>query len=296
MVSNMKETVGSPRMTRISANGADLNVAIAGDGPTLVLLHGWPHTWQVWSAVIPQLAASHTVIAPDLRGLGASSAPDDRYDAAAIAADVTGLLDALDVPAAALMALDASVPAAFLTAMQHPGRVTRLVVMESLLPPLPGAEDFLAAGPPWWFGFHSVPGLAETVLAGHESEYIDWFLTTGTFTSDGIDLAVRRAFIDAYTGHDALRRGFGYYRAAATNTGLVADAAAGSRLTCPAMALGGSSVGDALHQQLRGVADHLTGHVIPHCGHIIPLDQPQAMLDLVTPFLASEAADQAVSA
>ncbi|WP_280422302.1 alpha/beta fold hydrolase [Nocardia carnea] len=270
---------------RITANSVELAVTLTGSGPALVLLHGWPHTRRVWDKVIAALSRDHRVIAPDLRGTGDSARPPAGYDAATIAADITGLLDALDIPAASIAALDASVPAAFLLAMRHPDRVHRLVLMESLLTPLAGAEEFLTAGPPWWFGFHSVPGLAETVLRGHESEYINWFLTAGTSRPDRVPAELREVFVRAYTGTDALRSGFAYYRAMPENARRIAAAAATGRLRVPTLALGAGSVGPALHRQLSTVADDLTGHVIPDCGHIIPLDRPEALLAQMIPFL-----------
>jgi len=164
----------------IATNSTQLHVAMTGEGPPVVLLHGWPHTWQVWSEVIPELAESHRVIAPDLRGLGDSTRAATGYDVSTLAADVLGLLDALDTSPAAVVGIDAGSPVAFMMAMRSPRRVARLVMMESLLGSLPGAEEFLTGGPPWWFGFHSVPGLAETVLVGHEADYVNWFLEQGT--------------------------------------------------------------------------------------------------------------------
>jgi pimeloyl-ACP methyl ester carboxylesterase len=274
-------------LRRVALPGVELAVAVAGQGPPLVLLHGWPHTWRVWSAVLPRLAEQHTVIAPDLRGLGASSRPDGGYDPATVAEDVRALLDALDVDRAAVGAIDLGVAPAFLLALQHPDRVDRLVLVEAVLPGLPGAEAFLAAGPPWWFGFHAVPGLAEAVVAGSEADYLDFFLTTGTADGRGVAPAVRDAFVAAYTGRDALRGGFEHYRAmpagAATTRRLVQD---GVRLTVPTLAVGARPVGDALHRQLQGVADDLRGAVVPDCGHLVPLDRPDALLALVLPFLA----------
>ncbi|GGL31500.1 alpha/beta fold hydrolase [Nocardia jinanensis] len=266
-------------------NSVELAVTVAGSGPGLVLLHGWPHTRRVWERVIAALARDHRVIAPDLRGLGDSARPATGYDAATLAGDIAGLLDGFDLPDASVMALDASVPAAFLFAMRHPERVRRLVLMESLLTPLPGAEEFLAAGPPWWFGFHAVPGLAEKVLVGHEAAYIGWFLEAGTTGPDRIPADLRAAFVRAYTGAAALRGGFSYYRAMPENARLIAAATAASRLRVPTLALGAGSVGSALHRQLSTVADDLIGRVIPDCGHIIPLDRPEALLAEVVPFL-----------
>lgn len=271
-------------LRRITTNGIQVNVAVVGSGPAVLLLHGFPHTWRLWTEIIGPLAEHHRVIAPDLRGLGASTRAAEGYDAGTLAADAEGILDALGEPTAAVVAIDAGTPVAFLLAMRRPDRVRRLVVMESLLGSLPGAEDFLADGPPWWFGFHSVPGLGETVLIGHEAEYLDWFLTAGTH-GRGVPPEIRNAFVSAYTGHDALRCALSYYRAQPTSARQISEAVAGGRLTMPTMAIGAHPVGRALEQQLRPVSDDLTGHLVQDCGHIIPLDRPAELLRLLTPFL-----------
>jgi len=267
------------REHRITANGIDITVAVGGRGPALLLLHGFPHTWRVWSAVIPHLTPHHRVIAPDLRGLGATTRADGGYDAGTLAADAEALLDALGEPAATVAGIDAGAPPAFLLALRRPERVRRLVLMESLLGRLPGAEDFLAAGPPWWFGFHAVPGLAETVLTGHEAEYIGWFLDAGS--RRGVPPELRDRFIAAYTGRDALRCAFAHYRAMPESAAQIAEAVAASRLTVPTTAIGAHPVGDTLARQLRPVADVLESHVIEDCGHIIPLDRPDALVPLL---------------
>ncbi|HVV14496.1 alpha/beta hydrolase [Amycolatopsis sp.] len=270
-------------MRRIETNGIHTYVAIAGSGPAVLLLHGFPHTWRLWSEIIGPLAADHRVIAPDLRGLGAATRAEAGYDAATLAADAEGILDALGEPDAAVVAIDAGVPPAFLLALGRPERVRKLVLMESLLGRLPGAEDFLAGGPPWWFGFHAVPGLAETVLTGHEAEYLDWFLAAGTLGA-GVPPEIRDAFVAAYTGRESLRAAFSHYRAMPVSASQIADAATG--LTVPAMTIGAHPVGDALARQLRPFAPELTSAVIPDCGHVIPLHRPRELLRLLRPFLA----------
>lgn len=322
---------------RVTTNGIETNVAITGTGPAVLLLHGFPHTWRLWSEIIPGLAEHHRVITPDLRGLGASGGPRtlgfsrgprelgasgelanpqglgigeaanlqgpgsggldsedglvnppeldaeggtvDGYDAGTLAADAEALLDALGEPSATVVGIDLGAPVAFLLAMRRPGRVRRLVLMEALLGRLPGAGDFQ----PWWFGFHSVPGLAETVLTGHEAEYIDWFLTVGT-QGRGVPRPVRDALVSAYTGSDALRRAFSHYRAAPVSARQIHEAADTHRLTMPTMAIGAYPVGDRLERQLRPITDDLTSHTIDDCGHIIPLDRPDALLPLLLSF------------
>ncbi|WP_327657772.1 alpha/beta fold hydrolase [Streptomyces sp. NBC_00483] len=277
-----------PELRRISVNGVELNVALAGSGPAVLLLHGFPHTWELWTDAMADLSDRYRVIAPDLRGFGASSRAESGYDAGTLAEDAAALLGALGVSSAAVVGIDAGAPPAFLLAMRRPGLVRRLVVMESLLGRLPGAEEFLAGGPPWWFGFHSAaPGLAETVLEGHEAEYVDWFLHAGT-GGDGVRPAVRDAFVRAYTGRQALTCAFSYYRAMPESAAQIEDAVAAARLTVPTMALGAQPVGSALEHQLRPVTDDLTGHLIEDCGHIIPLHRPDALLALLRPFLAGE--------
>lgn len=269
------------REHRISANGIEMNVAIGGDGPAILLLHGFPHTWRLWSALVPHLTPHHRVIAPDLRGLGATTRAADGYDAGTLAADAEALLDALDEPRATVVGIDAGTPPAFLLALRHPERVERLVLMESLLGRLPGAEDFLAGGPPWWFGFHAVPGLAETVLEGHEAEYIGWFLDAGTL-GRGVPPEHRDHFVTAYTGREALRCAFAHYRAMPESARQIEEAVATTRLKVPTTAIGAHPVGDTLARQLRPVTDDLSAHVIEDCGHIIPLDRPGALVPLLT--------------
>jgi pimeloyl-ACP methyl ester carboxylesterase len=269
---------------RHPVNGIELNVAVAGQGDPVVLLHGWPNTWQVWSQVIPELAQSHLVIAPDLRGLGDSDRPTSGYDLNSLVDDVLGILDALELPTAKIVGTDLGAPIAVASALREPERFTRLVAMEALIGLLPGAEAFLAAGPPWWFGFHAVPGLAETVLAGHEAEYLDWFFRSGPH--GGIPAELRDAFVRAYTGTDRLRGGFEHYRAMPGNAVLIAELTR-RRLRVPTAVIGGGVVGAATHRQLAPITDDLQSHLIPDSGHIIPLDRPRDLLEILVPFLAA---------
>lgn len=267
---------------QIEASGLLINVAIMGEGSAVLLLHGFPHTWELWAKIIPELAKSHTVIAPDLRGLGGTTRTAAGYDAQSIGDDAVALLDALSIARADVVAIDLGVPPAFLLAMNHPDRVERLVLMESLVGPLPGAEGF---GAPWWFGFHAVQGLPEHVLKGHEAEYLDFFLNSGTM-GRGVDPEFRETVIRSYSGMESLRAAFEHYRAFPVNGKQILAATQTGRLTMPTMTIGAFPVGDATYNQLTPFTDDLVGHVIDGSGHIIPQDQPEALLALLTPFLA----------
>lgn len=273
------------RLERVSTRDVELQVAVAGEGPTIVLLHGWPHTWHVWHRLIPTLARDHRVLAPDLRGTGGSTRAASGYDLHTLADDVADVTAALGDGPASVVGIDAGAPVAWMTAARGRVGVRRLVVIESLLGRLPGAEDFLDGGPPWWFGFHAVPGLAEGLLEGREDDYLDWFLRAGTAGGRGVAPASRRAFVDAYRGRESLRGGFEHYRAMAGGAELIDEAVADPhRARTPTLAIGAGAVGDALHRQLLPITDDLEGHLIEDCGHIVPEDRPDELLRLLADF------------
>lgn len=269
---------------RIPVGQIHLNSMITGEGSPVVLLHGFPHTWRVWTSIIPELATEHRVIAPDLRGFGASTVTADGYDAATLATDLEHLLDALEVDSASVAAIDAAVAPAFLFALRHPGRVKSLALMEGTLGRLPGAEQFFSGGPPWWFGFHAVPGLAEGVLTGNESAYVDWFLEAGT-GGRGVPDEVRDPILAAFGQPDGLRGPLAYYRSLPQSARQLSEAVASRRLRVPTLAIGAEPVGAALAGQLRPVADDLVETIIDESGHIIPIDRPDRLLDVLRPFL-----------
>jgi pimeloyl-ACP methyl ester carboxylesterase len=267
-------------VARVRANGIELEVDSAGRGPAVVLLHGFPHTRRVWDEVVVDLAADHRAIAPDLRGFGRSTRTAEGLDAGTLSADIAGLLEELDAAPATVVAIDAGVPAAFLLGLRRPDLLHRLVLIESTLGTLPGAEGFLAGGPPWWFGFHAVAGLAESVLAGHEAEYVGWFYDQGT-RCRGVRPDLRAAFGTAYAEPDALRCALAYYRALPESNRQLAEAVRDARLTVPTTAIGAAPVGRTLEAQLRPVTDRLTGHLLEDCGHIVPLDRPRELLAIL---------------
>lgn len=239
--------------------------------------------------MIPALAQTRRVIAADLRGLGGSTRAAGGYDVMTLSSDAESLLDALGAATADVAGIDAGAPPAFALAMRRPDRVRKLILMESTLGRLLGAEDFFAAGQPWWFGFHAVPGLAETVLSGHEGAYLDFFYRAGTHAGRGIDPAVRDAFVAAYRGRESLRCGFGHYRALPESGRQLSELAARSRLQVPTLAIGAHPVGDTLRRQLAPITDDLHSELVPDCGHIIPLDRPDAAIALFSSFLNSPA-------
>lgn len=120
----------------VEVNGVRMHVAEAGDGPPLLLLHGWPQHWWCWRLVIPRLAHRHRLIVPDLRGFGWSDAPPGDYAKSTFVADVVALLDAEGLDRPSVIGHDWGGYSAFMLALEHPERVQRLVALD--------------IGPPWF--------------------------------------------------------------------------------------------------------------------------------------------------
>ena len=118
----------------VELDGLQLHVAEAGEGPPLVLLHGWPQHWWCWRHLIPQLARQYRVLAPDLRGFGWSGAPPGSYAKRTFAADVLALLDLEGLDRVKLVGHDWGGYTAFLLALAHPERVERLLALD-ITPP-----------------------------------------------------------------------------------------------------------------------------------------------------------------
>src|SRR3954454_19753989 len=115
----------------IDAGGIRLHVAEAGDGPPLLLLHGWPQHWWSWRHLIPALAERHRVLVPDLRGWGWSDAPPGDYAKTTFAADMIALLDAEGIDRVSVVGHDWGGLTAFLLALEHAKRVERLVALDT---------------------------------------------------------------------------------------------------------------------------------------------------------------------
>jgi pimeloyl-ACP methyl ester carboxylesterase len=135
-----------------------LHAVTGGDGPPLLLVHGWPQTWYQFRLIMPGLARDFSVVAVDQRGIGLSGKPPGGYDTATLASDLVKLMDALGHPRFALYGTDVGMPIAYALAADHRDRVDRLVVSEAPLPGIsPSPPLFLP--PPTWptFGGASRP-------------------------------------------------------------------------------------------------------------------------------------------
>ena len=148
-------------------------ISIAGKGDPVVLLHGFAETSHMWLPLIAKLADKHTVIAPDLRGFGQSSAPPDGYTKAAMAQDIHALVKSLNYDRIRLVGHDIGLMVAYAYAAQYPGEVDRLVLMEAFLPGVGDWNSVFLLRDLWHFHFYGKTPLA--LVTGRERIYLDHF-------------------------------------------------------------------------------------------------------------------------
>jgi len=267
-------------MDRISHHRADLgevtlHYVTAGTGDPLVLLHGWPQTWFMWRDVIPALAKRHTVIAPDLRGLGDSSRPDSGYDKKTVALDIARLMTTLGHEHFGVVAHDWGGPVAYALAAQSPDRVRAMAIFDA---PVLGDGGPIAHHSRWHFGFHGLPDLPEALTEGREDLYLRYFYRFGGARPDAISEEAQVEYVRAYSQPGAMTAGFNYYRAVpqdiADNTAFCGAA----KLKMPILVYGGDPAtrgrGLSALESWQRVACDVSGGVAENCGHWIPEERP----------------------
>ena len=154
------------RARQIATNGSKLYVRVGGSGPAVVLLHGYGETGDMWVPLAKDLAPDHTVVVPDLRGMGLSAKPAGGYDKKTQGGDIAGILDSLKIARAALVTHDIGNMVGYAFAAQYRNRVTRFVVIDAPLPGVGPWEEILKNPLLWHFRFGG-PDM-ERLVAGRE--------------------------------------------------------------------------------------------------------------------------------
>jgi pimeloyl-ACP methyl ester carboxylesterase len=267
-----------------------LHAVIGGEGPPLLLVHGWPQTWYQWRLVMPVLARDFRVIAVDQRGIGLSDIPVSGYDSATAANDMVALMEALGHERFAMVGFDTGMPIGYALAADHPERLDRLVVGEGLIagvsPPIP----LIVPGPVnerlWHIAFNRLgPEVNEALVKGREAVFFgaEYAVAAGKPLPDEIvDYYVDRLA----TTPDALRGSFGFYRAIDAS-GEQNQRRKAKRLSLPVLVIGGASgVGDGAANTMKLVADDVQSVIIPGSGHWIAEEAPTEVVAALRQFLA----------
>ena len=202
----------SPFKTQeIATNGATIHVRVGGQGPAVVLLHGYGETGDMWAPMAADLVRDHTVVVPDLRGLGLSSKPASGFDKKTQAGDVAGVLDALKVERADLVTHDIGNMVGFAFAAQHPQRVGRFVLIDAPVPGIGPWEEILKSPLLWHFRFGG-PDM-ERLVAGRERIYLDRFWNEFSATPARFSEASREHYAKLYALPGAMHSGFAQFAA-----------------------------------------------------------------------------------
>lgn len=273
------------RTQEIATNGARIHVRVAGNGPAVLLLHGYGETGDMWSPLAAELVRDHKVIVPDLRGLGLSSKPAGGYDKKTQGEDVAGILDALKVSQADIVTHDIGNMVGFAFAMEHPDRVRRFVLIDAPVPGVGPWEEILKNPLLWHFRFGG-PDM-ERLVAGRERIYLDRFWNEFSADPKRFDEASRAHYARLYAMPGAMHSGFEQFHAfdqdAIDNRAWLA---AKGKLKMPVLALGGEkSFGTQMADVMRAGADNVTGGIVPASGHWIMEENPDATVKLVREFL-----------
>jgi pimeloyl-ACP methyl ester carboxylesterase len=268
-----------------------LHAVIGGDGPPLLLVHGWPETWYAWRMLMPALARDFQVVAVDQRGIGLSDKPQDGYDTGTLAGDMVALMAALGHQRFAMYGTDTGMPVAYATAADHPDRLECLVVSEA---PLPGVSP----SPPlflpsqlnakfWHLMFNQLPAeVNEQLVKGREDIFFGAEFDASAGTNKLPEDAVKYYINTLASDPDGLRGSFGFYRAIPTTTAQNQQRKE-QRLTMPVLAIGGAeSSGDMVGATMQLVADDVQTIVLAGAGHWVAEQAPEELLAALTTFLA----------
>jgi pimeloyl-ACP methyl ester carboxylesterase len=272
----------------VDIGGLRLHAVTGGDGPPLLLVHGWPQTWYAWRLIMPALAKHFTVVAVDQRGIGLSDRPRDGYDTGTLASDLVALMNALGYQRFAMVGHDTGMWIGYALAADYPDRVDRLAVAETPIPGLSPSPPLLSNGHLndrlFHFGFNWLTELNEQLVRGREDIYFGWQFATKA-AKPLPDYAVKYYVDTLASDPEALGASFGMYRALDTTIAQNGQRKA-TQLTLPVLAIGGEkSLGQAVADTMKLGASDVQSLVIPGCGHHPAEETPQELLAALTTFL-----------
>jgi pimeloyl-ACP methyl ester carboxylesterase len=274
------------RAQQMPVTGGTQYVRIGGQGPAVLLLHGFGDTGDMWEPLAAVLVKDHTVIVPDLRGMGLSSHPEGGYEKIAQARDVADILDQLKIQKVALVTHDIGNMVGYALAAQYPDRVTKWVVMDAPLPGLGTWYAQLTNPKVWHFNFRGPD--TERLVAGRERILLDRFYNDLSANPAAIDDETRDHYAVLYARPGAIHNAFSGQFAAFTQDGEDNKAlfAKTGKLPMPVLAIGGDhSYGASMQSELASVASNVRGAVVTNSGHWIMEEQPQQAIGVILPFI-----------
>jgi pimeloyl-ACP methyl ester carboxylesterase len=266
-----------------------LHAVAGGDGPPLLLIHGWPGSWYYWRLVMPALARDFQVIAVDQRGIGLSGKPEEGYDTGTLANDLAGLMDALGHDQFAVVGVDTGMLIGYALAADHPGRVVRLAVGEAPLPgitpPTPLVLPDQVVDRLWHIPFNQLKETNEKLVRGREDIFFGAEFSASAGTNKLPGYAVKYYVDGLASSPEALHGSFQLYRAFGATAAQNQERKT-RRLPMPVLAMGGAeSLGAMAADTMKLTADDVQTLVIPGIGHWLAEQAPDELVAALTAFL-----------
>jgi pimeloyl-ACP methyl ester carboxylesterase len=267
-----------------TVNGVKLHYLSAGKGDPVILLHGYAQNSHMWRPLIVELAKTHLVIAPDLRGFGQSEKPLNGYTKKAMAQDIHALARSLGFPKAVVVGHDIGLMVAYAYAAQYPTEVNRIVLMDAFLPGVGDWTSVWLLRDLWHFHFYGDTPLK--LVAGRERIYFEHFWND--FAADpkhSVPETDRRFYAKAYAQPGAMRAGFEVFRAFEQDAKDFAEFAQ-TKLTMPMLVLAGEKAsGNFLIEQGRLVDTNVQGVMVKGSGHWLMDEAPQQVIPQLVAFI-----------
>jgi pimeloyl-ACP methyl ester carboxylesterase len=274
-------------------NRLKMHYVEAGEGPPVILLHGFPETWFAWRKQIPALAAKYRVIAPDLRGYGETAKPLDGYDKRTMARDIHELMKLLGIEKAPIIGHDRGARVATRFAKDYPDAIERLVVMDNIPTRVIFERmDAEIARGHWFFIFNNVPDLPEALIQGREEIWLRFIFSSWCYNPELLTREEIAMYVEAYSKPGSLRGAFNDYRAGREDVAQDQEDAA-VPIKCPTLALWGADfeLGGKMFDVLgiwREMATDIRGVSIPQCGHLPHEEKPEVVNRALLAFLVGD--------
>lgn len=273
---------------RVQTDGTDLFLRIGGQGPPLLLLHGYPQTHVMWHKVAPQLAGDFTLVIPDLPGYGDSIGPapdvDHRaYSKRAMAADMISLMDQLGFAQFGLAGHDRGARVGYRLALDHPGRVERLAMLD-IVPTLDAWEAMgwqQALGTYHWSFLAVPPPVPERLIGNDPAFYLEHLLSRWAGRREALDDAAVAEYYRAFRRPEVIQATCEDYRAGASvdRDNDLADREAGKRIDCPVLVIWGkgylAAKADSPLATWQRWASDVRERAL-ECGHFVAEEEPEA--------------------
>lgn len=270
-------------------------LAAGTGGKAIVLLHGWPQSADEFRGIIPDLAEEYRVYAPDLSGIGGSTAPSQRWDKAALASDVKAFADHMGLANPLIVGHDIGGMVAYAYARQYPDALSGVAILDVPIPGLDPADAIAASAHAWHYDFHNQVGLAETLVEGRQADYFGYFINKVSANPEAISSDDIAVYAKAYGTPESLRAGFELYRA--FDDDAVFFKAQNSYFTVPMLVVGGEfSTGGALPMMedsfAKQGATFITTIVVKGAGHWLAEEKPAETVQAIEDFAATVFRDE----